>query len=352
MYDTAVVIGRFQPFHLGHKDLIDRARSLAKRVVVVLGSAKSPRTVKNPFTVEERAEMIRTTFYGKLRHGWEVEVTSVRDYLYNDALWVAELQERVRSMIPRTDSVILVGHDKDASSYYLKLFPNWHFEEHAADRTVLDTLTGKPETLSATHVRQSLFGGSTGWADHMPERAVDVVLHTFEDESLLHDLSTEYEYLKEYPSLWGKGPFVTTDAVAMCEGHVLLVERGQSPGKGLYALPGGFLNREERILDGALRELCEETLIDQTLDYTRAELKRYVVGSQVFDHPDRSQRGRTITHAYLLNLPLTGSGFLPPVGGADDAARAFWMPLADIFANEARFYEDHLHIIRHFVLKA
>ena len=58
-HDWSVYIGRFQPFHLGHLALLQRALSLAPRCVVVLGSAHQARTPKNPWTWQERAEMIR-----------------------------------------------------------------------------------------------------------------------------------------------------------------------------------------------------------------------------------------------------------------------------------------------------
>jgi len=63
-----------------------------------------------------------------------------------------------------------------------------------------------------------------------------------------------------------------------------------------------------------------------------------------FDHPDRSFRGRTITHAAFIDL---GSGPLPRVKGADDAEKAFWVKLSELDGKE--MFEDHIDIIRYFV---
>jgi bifunctional NMN adenylyltransferase/nudix hydrolase len=72
-------------------------------------------------------------------------------------------------------------------------------------------------------------------------------------------------------------------------------------------------------------------------------LKGSIKSKEVFDHPERSLRGRTITTAFLIQLTETGE--LPPVKGGDDAAKAFWVPIAEAMAKRDQFFEDHYHII-------
>ena len=120
-------------------------------------------------------------------------------------------------------------------------------------------------------------------------------------------------------------------------GHVLLVERGAMPGKGLWALPGGFLEQSERTEDGMLRELKEETKIKVPVPVLRGS----IVASKVFDDPHRSSRGRTITHAFLVHLQPDVQ--LPRVKGSDDAAKARWFPLSEV--KREMMFEDHLDII-------
>ena len=69
------------------------------------------------------------------------------------------------------------------------------------------------------------------------------------------------------------------------------------------------------------------------------------VGSRVFDRPDRSLRGRTITHAFHFDVPR---GELPEVRWGDDAADARWFPIADVLAMSNQLFEDHLHIVEYF----
>jgi bifunctional NMN adenylyltransferase/nudix hydrolase len=159
-------------------------------------------------------------------------------------------------------------------------------------------------------------------------------------------LAKEWKYQKGYKEAWSGAPFpptfVTADAIVVCSGHVLVIERKINPGKGLFALPGGFVRQNEFIEHAALRELREETALGADI----GSLKRYIVSSKVFDYPTRSERGRTITHGYYLQLP---DGPLPSIKGGDDAKRAFWMPLFEAFGSEEKFFEDHLHIINSFV---
>jgi bifunctional NMN adenylyltransferase/nudix hydrolase len=161
-----------------------------------------------------------------------------------------------------------------------------------------------------------------------------------------------HNYILGYKAMWeapSKVPFpvifTTVDAVVIKAGHILLVERGRNPGKGLLALPGGFLNPHEELLDGALRELKEETKIVAS----KKVLAESVRSSHVFAHPDRSLRGRTITHAYLIDLGINGP--LPAVKGSDDAAQAMWVPLHRVYELQETFFEDHFHIIEYFTRK-
>ncbi|HAO59273.1 MAG TPA: ADP-ribose pyrophosphatase, partial [Psychrobacter sp.] len=61
-YKYLVFIGRFQPFHMGHKAVVDEALKRAENVIMLIGSANMPRSLRNPFTVEERSQMIKGAY--------------------------------------------------------------------------------------------------------------------------------------------------------------------------------------------------------------------------------------------------------------------------------------------------
>ena len=65
LYDIGMVIGRFQPFHLGHFIILERALEQCNKVVVVIGSAQESRTPLNPLTATEREQLIIDSFINR-----------------------------------------------------------------------------------------------------------------------------------------------------------------------------------------------------------------------------------------------------------------------------------------------
>ena len=125
-FNTAVVIGRFQLPHLGHKKLIEDAAAIAEHLVIVVGSVGQPKTPKNPFSFQERKEMLEKLVPNSVK----LHIVPVRDQRYNNNNWVVDVVNKVESTFPLgwTDyppKIALIGHKKDTSSFYLDLFPQW-----------------------------------------------------------------------------------------------------------------------------------------------------------------------------------------------------------------------------------
>lgn len=334
-YDLIVFIGRFQPFHIGHQVVVANALQQASRVMVLVGSAGKPRSSKNPWTFGERKEMIAASLG---EDSGRVIIEPLYDKTYNDSAWAAQVQSIVDTYITEhgvtNPKVGLIGHIKDNSSYYLKMFPQWAFVEHQLN-----------DAVHATDVRDVLFQEkSIKYLDGILPPSVKQMVMEFTNTPTFAALKQEHKYIQHYRKAWENSPypptFVTTDAIVIQSGHVLLIERKSAPGKGLWAMPGGFLNQNETIVNGIVRELYEET----RLKVPKPVLIGSIIKREVFDDPSRSERGRIITHAALIQLP---PGELPAVKGSDDARKAKWVPISEL--KESNMFEDHFFIIQQMI---
>lgn len=116
-------------------------------------------------------------------------------------------------------------------------------------------------------------------------------------------------------------PSVTVDVVLFAfrdqDLQVLLVRRKKWPYQDYWAIPGGFIQMDESLEQSALRELQEETGVDDV----------YLEQLYTFGDPGRDPRTRIISVAYFA---LVGADQARQVQGSDDAAEARWWPMADL----------------------
>jgi len=121
----------------------------------------------------------------------------------------------------------------------------------------------------------------------------------------------------EYPRM-----MVTVDAIVFLTDSsnniqkILLIKRKNNPYKDLYALPGGFPEMDELLVDAAKRELLEETGL------TNINLRQF----HAFDAPDRDPRGRNVSVAFVGITTEENSS----LQAGDDAGEADWFPIDKI----------------------
>jgi bifunctional NMN adenylyltransferase/nudix hydrolase len=339
-YDTLVFCGRFQPFHDGHKAVIEKALEKAEKVVIVVGSSFQPRTPKNPLTFYERKCLIESEFpketgVDRYRRYHRIIIVGVPDYPYDDNAWVSAVQNAVASVNSHSPKTGLIGHSKDSSSYYLKIFPDWR--NHVEVDNVGD--------INATDIRESAYEKGYFSGDNMPANAL-ATLKEILSPVVWNDIRQEFRETAAYKKAWEAAPFaptfVTTDAVLTQSGYLLLIKRGNFPYKGCWALPGGYLEPNISIEDNMIKELHEETCVR----LPKKILKGFIRRRDVFDHPERDPRGRTITHGFHIDLGFPDEK-LPKVKGGDDAVHAEWVPLSEVTTDNMAF--DHYSIIKRFI---
>jgi len=270
------------------------------------------------------------------------------DTLYDDKTWAGNVRTAIdlhlrNQGLNATDAkIILVGHDKDESSQYLRWFPE--YASAPVDAEIRDD-----DVLNATDMRAALFLGA------QPVARIREIFGAVETDQVVSwmeqhpeetsQIRAEAEYNQAYRARTAKAvaalgyeiPADCADAVVVQNGHILLVERRNAPGKGLFALPGGHLQKETAKA-AAIRELIEET----RLNIPRKLLEGRISDRMVFDHPERSERGWVRTEAFKFEL-IDGKA-QEKVKGADDARRAFWMPVNQLTPDV--MFEDHFDIIQ------
>lgn len=347
MFDYTVFIGRFQPFHNGHLKILREALSKSARLIVLIGSSNRARDIRNPWTYHERCNMINSCL--TLAEKARIFYAPLPDYLYQNNAWVENVQKIVYTVVGQSKdvknpSIALIGHSKDNTSFYLKLFPQWK-----------SINVPNESKLNSTDIRSILFNEQPlPVENYLPTQVYNWIANWKWDDktiNIFRNLVEEYSFVKKYKEQWktkadgGSIPypviFQTVDNIVVQSGHVLLIRRGANPGKGMWALPGGFVNPAETLLEAAIRELREETQLKVPEPVLLGSLK----AEKTFDDPHRSVRGRTISHGFYFQLKDMHE--LPKIKGSDDAVDAQWVPLAKIKADE--LFEDHFYILSYFI---
>ncbi|MBI5390174.1 adenylyltransferase/cytidyltransferase family protein [Candidatus Woesearchaeota archaeon] len=156
----ALFLGRFQPFHNGHFAVVKKALQEHNVLVVAVGSAQEKRTEQNPFSYEERKEMIAAALRAEKLTGWKI--VAIPD-IPNDEEYV----EHVRSIAGAWD-VMYSGEDDDTR----KLFK-------AKGEKVI--VTGRINGIHATKLRKMMKDGKE-WETLVPLAVADLIKTTLQNK--------------------------------------------------------------------------------------------------------------------------------------------------------------------------
>ena len=153
-FSSCLLIGRFQPFHKGHLEVV---RSIAKKcdsLIIGIGSAQYSHTVDNPFTAGERHLMISRTLKDEgMNEYFLVPIVDINRY----AVWVSH----VVSLVPPFEVVFT------NNNLTRRLFSEAAYQ-------VRDSPMFNRDTYSGTEIRRRMMAGEE-WKDLVPPAVAKVI---------------------------------------------------------------------------------------------------------------------------------------------------------------------------------
>ncbi len=169
-YKRVVVVGRFQPPHLGHVKLIEHALRVGEKVIIVVGSAQESFSLKNPLTAGERIELLERIISARFHDDRDrILIIPVMDINMNK-VWVQYL----RMLLPRFDAVVT------RNPLVAELFKDMGYP-------VIRQELYHREECSGTRIRELVVGGGD-WTRCVPSEILEL-LEEFDFEGRLRRLS-------------------------------------------------------------------------------------------------------------------------------------------------------------------
>ena len=147
---NGLLIGRFQPFHLGHLDAIIFGLSKVENLWIGIGSSNKSHEMKNPFTADERKEMILSSIDSKLAN--RIKIYYIPD-VDDHEKWTYSID----SIVPSYD--IVFSNDKFTQSLYQK-----------RKKQVIAVPLKNRELLSGTLIRSKI-ANNQNWEESIPDGA-------------------------------------------------------------------------------------------------------------------------------------------------------------------------------------
>ena len=159
---NGLLIGRFQPFHLGHLEALRFALSKVDKLWVGLGSSNKPVQKNNPFSAEERKEMILSSVDNPMRD--KISIYFIPD-LDDHLKWI----EKIDTIVPKFDMVF--SNDELTKHLYSK-------------RTRIISIPFlKRDVLSGTRIRDLIISNQK-WDNLVPEGTKNFLIDTGGTERL------------------------------------------------------------------------------------------------------------------------------------------------------------------------
>jgi len=154
---TALFVGRFQPFHLGHLDIVRKILQENDHLLIAIGSAEKNYVPENPLTAGERYLLIDETLKAEGIDPARYSIVPVRN-INNYALWV----DHMNLYLPPYEK-IYTGSDIVKACY----------EGAGCKHEIVTVKRERP--VSATEIRESIMQSDGDWETLVPSRTAELL---------------------------------------------------------------------------------------------------------------------------------------------------------------------------------
>lgn len=163
-YNHGFIVMRAQPFHEGHKSLVNKMFKECKNITIILGSTQEERTTKNPFTFEERVQMLKNV-YSKDPKFKRVQIFGLED-IPNDNEWYDYVLENIKEKCPNFGKVdaFYCGNDEDGC---------WFDDGKISIEKIERAQQGKEKLISGTEIREMIRNNNLKWKRHVSKENVE-----------------------------------------------------------------------------------------------------------------------------------------------------------------------------------
>ncbi len=154
-FKLGIIVGRFQTFHTGHLDMINKACAVCERVAVFVGSSQESGTLKNPFTYEARKSFLQKAA------GERVKIFPLPDIgVGNNSKWGEYVLENVRRSTGKNPDLLISGKEERRISWF----------DGASGISVAELYIPKTIDISATRMRgYFLEDNREAWQKYTPK---------------------------------------------------------------------------------------------------------------------------------------------------------------------------------------
>jgi len=159
---TGLFIGRFQPFHDGHLEVINRALKQVDVLKIAIGSAQAEGTMYNPFSSAERGEMIKRSLPSRFKK-------SVLIYILPDIDDPLAWPKYVKKVVGSFD-ILFTGNIDGVVKLFREVYPDM-------DMMMFGT---SGNNLSGTEIRNRIASGKASWRKFVPKgtlKEMDEMIH-------------------------------------------------------------------------------------------------------------------------------------------------------------------------------